>query len=32
MNAEELSQRLKRLEQQMGYALGNQLSILELQE
>lgn len=32
MNPEELSQRLEKIEKQMGYALGNQVSILELQE
>ena len=32
MNSEELSQRLEKLEKQLGYVLGNQLSILELQE
>lgn len=32
MNPEELSQRLEKIEKQLGYALGNQLSIIELQE
>ena len=32
MNSEQLSQKLEKLEKQMGYALGNQVSILELQE
>ena len=32
MSLEELSKRLERLEQQMGYSLGNQVSILEQQE
>ena len=31
MNPEELSKRLERLETQMGYSLGNQVSILEQQ-
>lgn len=32
MDSEELSKRLERLETQMGYSLGNQVSILEQQE
>lgn len=32
MKSEELSKRLEKLEKQMGYALGNQVSILETQE